>query len=333
MSKMRYYNCMDFKTHFGALGADQNWIRQYLDFVAFAKSPEGRSHRHHILPRSMFPEFESFKDHSWNCKRLTPSDHFVAHYYLYRALPKHPVAYLSFLKMASVERLNALAQRNYEGLLVREMSLEYERIRSGAASLDGWLHIYKGKSHTVVSAAELEVRLADGWTQTAPRRQWVHRGEESYRVAVGEVQSYLDRGFTLGRAQFHTNESRKITSSKSVLQHERERVQPNAYSYLPRGNQHHRKNGCPEEVAAKIGKTLAGRKLAPEHAAKVRVAAKDKHWKWSPEARKRLSEQRKGTGNNRFGKQGYWAGKIRPESTRRKMSASHKTRIASNISI
>jgi len=211
------------------------------------------------------------------------------------------------------------------------MSLEYERIRSGAVSIDGWVHIYQSKQHTVVSIEELDSRLAEGWTQTAPPRQWVHEGEESYRVPVGDVQSYLDQGYVLGRAQFHTKESRKVTSSKSVLQHERERTKPDAYSYLPRGDQHHRNGGCPEEVAAKISETLDGRKLSEEHAAKVRVAAKGKTWKWSPEARKRLSEQRQGAGNNRFGKRGYWAGRTRPLETRKKMSESHMARIVSKI--
>jgi hypothetical protein len=321
---------MDFKTYFGRLGADQNWIGAYLDFVTSAKSPAGRSHRHHILPRAMFPEFESFRDHSWNLKRLTPSDHFVAHYYLYRALPKHPVAYLSFLKMASVERLNILVQSNYDEALVRDMSLEYERIRSGAVSVEGWMHIYKGKLHTVVSAEELDTKLIDGWTQVAPPRQWVHKGEESYRVPVEEVQSSLERGFCLGRPTYHSSEFKMKVGERSKAHHQLEKGKPNAYSYLPHRDRHHRAGGCPKEVADKISETLDGRKLSKEHAAKVRVAAEGKHWKWSDEARKRLSEQRQGAGNNRFGKPGYWAGKTRPESTRQRMRASHKARKASN---
>lgn len=320
---------MDFKTHLTSLGADQNWIGVYLGFVSSAKSPTGRSHRHHILPRAMFPEFESFEEHSWNCKRLTPSDHFVAHYYLYRALPDHPVAYLSFLKMASVAQLSILIQQNYDEVLVREMSLEYERIRSGAASLDGWLHVYKGGQHTVVSAENLSSKLVEGWTQTAPPRQWVHKGEESYRVPIEKVPSYLERNFALGRAQFHTEESRKNIGLKSLLHHEAENAKGDeAYSYLPHGDQHHRRIlGCSPEIAAKISKTLEGRTLSENRAAEVRVAAKGKTWKWSPEARKRLSEQRRGAGNNRFGKVGYWAGKTRSETTRQKMSKSHKARL------
>ncbi len=316
---------MDFKTHFGQLGADQNWTGAYLDFVASAKSPAGRSHRHHILPRAMFPEFESFKNYSWNLKRLTPSDHFVAHYYLYRALPKHPVAYLSFLKMASVERLNVLVQSNYDEALVRDMSLEYERIRSGAASVEGWMHIYKGKLHTVVSAEELGARLAEGWTQVAPPRQWVHKGEESYRILVKEIQLYLDQGFCLGRPACHSSEFKTKVGERSKTHHRVEKGKPDAYSYLSRGDQHHRASGCPSEVANKISKTLEGRTLSEEHAAKVRVAAKGKTWKWSVEARRKRSESMKGK-KPAMSFTGHHSGE-----TRQQMSASHKARNASKM--
>ncbi len=324
---------MDFITHFTLLDADQSWIQKYLDFVTLAQSPVGRSHRHHILPRSMFPKFASFKVFPSNCKRLTPSDHFIAHYYLYRALPKHPVAYLSFLKMASVERLSVLAENNYNEALVREISLEYERIRSGAVTLDGWAHVYNGKLHTVCPSNFLDKMFAEGWTQQAPPRQWVHKGEESYRIPVEKVPGYLEQGFNLGRPVFHTTGGRKLISKKATANHQLEAVKDDAYSYLPRGDQHHRRIlGCPDEVADKISKTLTDRTLAPEHAAKVRVAAEGKHWAWSHEARVRKSESMQGAGNNRFGKEGYWKNKTRPISTRQKMSNSHKKRQSQTIS-
>lgn len=316
-------------THLVSLGADQFWVGRYLDFVASAVSPaaNARSHRHHILPRAMFLEFESFKDNPWNCKRFTPSDHFVAHYYLYRALPKHPVAYLAFLKMASVTRLNALVQSNYDEALVRDMSLEYERIRSGAVSLDGWLHIYNGKLHTVCPDQYLGKMLAEGWTQQAPPRQWVHKNEESYRVPVEEVSKYLEQGFVLGRSVFHTVEGRQRVSDKTTARHERERQKSDAYASMPRGDQHHRRIlGCPPDVAAKINKTLTGVPKPPDHPIHHGIA-KGKHWKWSEEARKARSESMKGvTPTNGL----TMKGKSHSEKTKDLMSEAHKEFYASN---
>ena len=269
------------------------------------------------------------------CTRSTasvspPPGHFVAHYYLYRAMPTNPIAYLSFLKMASVERLSNLVQSGYDEALIRSMSLEYERIRSGAAALDGWLHIYKGKHHTVVPADFLAKMLAKGWTQDAPPRQWVHKDEESRRIPVDKVQEYLERGFALGRPAFHTPEGRNAVSKKTSVRHQREAAKgEEAYLNLPRGDQHRRRVlGCPPEVAEKISRTLAGRPPLASHPIGRGISiAKGKHWTWSEEARKRRSESMKGKKpTNGL----TMEGKKHSEESKLKSSESHKEFYANN---
>lgn len=34
---------------------------------------------HHILPKSIFPEFKNLREHTWNCALLTPRQHFISH--------------------------------------------------------------------------------------------------------------------------------------------------------------------------------------------------------------------------------------------------------------
>ena len=320
---------MNFQTHMATLGADLAWVECYLKFVESAPSPVKRSHRHHILPRAMFPEFESFQAHSWNCKRLSPSDHFVAHYYLYRALPQHPAAYLSFLKMASAKGLSILAKNGYDESLVREMSLEYEHIRSGAVSLEGWAHVYKGDKHTVIPIKEIGHHLADGWTKEAPPRQWVFKGDESYRVLSEKVPGYLAEGFQLGRSNFHTKESKRMIGESSVRYHEQEVAKGNgAYSYLPRGDNHPRHiSGCPPEVADKISKALTGVPKPPEHPIHQGIS-KGKHWSWPEEAKQSRSDSMKGiTPTNGL----TMAGKTHSENTKEQMSKSHEEFYANNL--
>lgn len=43
--------------------------------------------RHHILPKSIFPEY--IKD-DWNIAKLTAKDHFIAHHNLFKMFPSHP---------------------------------------------------------------------------------------------------------------------------------------------------------------------------------------------------------------------------------------------------
>lgn len=35
--------------------------------------------KHHILPKSVFPEFINLREHTWNCALLTPRQHFISH--------------------------------------------------------------------------------------------------------------------------------------------------------------------------------------------------------------------------------------------------------------
>jgi hypothetical protein len=48
------------------------------------------SHMHHILPKAkdMFPEFKDLKKHPWNGIKLTPREHFIAHWMLAKIFPK-----------------------------------------------------------------------------------------------------------------------------------------------------------------------------------------------------------------------------------------------------
>jgi len=49
--------------------------------------------KHHILPKSIFPEFSDLKDHKWNQVKLTYREHFLAHWLLTKCVSqkKHTI--------------------------------------------------------------------------------------------------------------------------------------------------------------------------------------------------------------------------------------------------
>ena len=59
---------------------DRRWMNRYIKFIQSFHYVVG--HKHHILPRSIFPEFADLNQHSWNCKILTPRAHYISHYIL-----------------------------------------------------------------------------------------------------------------------------------------------------------------------------------------------------------------------------------------------------------
>lgn len=70
---------------------DSEALDVYLNHVEQAAVvPKGTyGERHHLLPKGLFPEHA--KD-PWNIKRISPRDHFIAHYLLWKLLPNPTTA-------------------------------------------------------------------------------------------------------------------------------------------------------------------------------------------------------------------------------------------------
>lgn len=74
-------------------------LKRYMEFViknAMPKNCGAYCERHHLFPRSLYPQFVKAK---WNIFRLKAEDHLRAHYYLYRALPNNRKAIFSLNMM------------------------------------------------------------------------------------------------------------------------------------------------------------------------------------------------------------------------------------------
>jgi hypothetical protein len=318
---------VDLKEILQRLDHNPYWLDRYFEFMAALPYPEKPFQNHHILPEGMYPEFVSFKRYPWNRLEMKAADHLIAHYYLYRALPGEAIARAAFICMTGMHRMK-LIEQNYDENLIREVAEEYQKAQLANLSfqqnqLKGWVRIYKTeKLFSVCPPDQIEQYTAKGWKVGVPKYAWVTNGMEEHRVLASHIEDYLAKGFALGRFPI-TEEHKRAIGDAALKQHEIERQKSGAYSYLPRGDQHHRRIlGCPDEVAKKISKTLTGRPQPPEHPVHKGIA-KGKHWSWSPEAKARKSAAMMGEGNNRYGKEGYWKGKTRPEETREKMSTSH----------
>lgn len=61
------------------------YAARYLKFIAWCISQnneESITEKHHILPRREFPEYLDFKQNPWNLAKLTPRQHYLAHWML-----------------------------------------------------------------------------------------------------------------------------------------------------------------------------------------------------------------------------------------------------------
>lgn len=69
---------------------NKHYVQRYLKFINYCI--DGNSEieyveSHHILPKSLFPEFKSLRKNPWNKANLSPRQHFIAHWILCKALP------------------------------------------------------------------------------------------------------------------------------------------------------------------------------------------------------------------------------------------------------
>ena len=72
---------------------NEHYLNRYVKFIEACKHTndysKGIYEEHHICPKAkdMFPEYSSFRKNPWNIVKLTPRQHFIAHWILSKAYP------------------------------------------------------------------------------------------------------------------------------------------------------------------------------------------------------------------------------------------------------
>lgn len=112
---------------------DLNNLNVYINFVIENNNKfVGYREKHHLLPRSLFPEFASTKA---NLFKLSASNHLEAHFLLYKLLPnKAPVIY-SINMMVNRGQIDPNFDLNSVEQLLEKYKAEYEEYRIKVAQL------------------------------------------------------------------------------------------------------------------------------------------------------------------------------------------------------
>lgn len=81
---------MNIRSLLYTIEGNKRHIDRYLKFIAWCASTNIISmplvtEKHHICPRSLFPEYKNIRKHPWNIIHLSLRQHFVAHYILHKA--------------------------------------------------------------------------------------------------------------------------------------------------------------------------------------------------------------------------------------------------------
>lgn len=122
-----------FITTLQSLGVliNHDYLGQYFDLVLGHNSTSGYTEVHHILPKSLFPQY---KNSDWNKVRLSAKDHMYAHFYLFKALPTIPQFTYAFWGMIN-QKNSQHKGREYTDEKLTEYAEIYEEGRLAHAAL------------------------------------------------------------------------------------------------------------------------------------------------------------------------------------------------------
>ncbi len=103
-----------------------HYLERYYKFIITLIEEnvnEGYTERHHICPKAsdLFPEYSNLKLNSWNKIRLTPRQHFIAHWLLWKAYGgSQRYAFLCMVRGVKnkyqQDRVNGLNSKTYDKL-------------------------------------------------------------------------------------------------------------------------------------------------------------------------------------------------------------------------
>lgn len=116
---MNIYSILSSKPH------NPHYLDKYVRFIAACQQQNinytGYAERHHICPKAkdMFPEYASFKIHSWNCATLTARQHFIAHMMLWKVYNNQSMTFSAYyLKKIKNQKINS---KMYEILKIKRL--------------------------------------------------------------------------------------------------------------------------------------------------------------------------------------------------------------------
>lgn len=142
---------------------------------------------HHILPRSIYPEFVNLKAHKWNGVLLTAREHFICHKLLVR------MASTDVRKAKMLQAVMYLITSNNDKITITSREYEWYRTRSAIA-------------HSVLITGKYTKEKASSYG-----KKWYSN------LTTGQSMQYLPSempdGWTIGRAAFK-KENNSVTGTK-----------------------------------------------------------------------------------------------------------------------
>jgi len=184
------------------------WVAKYINLVTTQLHYETGGEQHHILPRCMWPEFSKLSKNPWNRVCLSLQNHFMAHYYLYRAFPTNRgVAYgLWFMLSRHSVTLSEAEARIFSSKYadIRTEILK-KSVGSPNPSIKGTLVVRDATNNCMRVQSNdprllrKELKPVGAGPKNMVNKVRINKDGVEKGVPEGDVPKYLSLGWSLGR--------------------------------------------------------------------------------------------------------------------------------------
>lgn len=182
---------------------DEKFLETYIDFLEIKETKE-EGEIHHILPRSLFPEFSDLGKFPFNGVNLLYSDHVKAHYLLTKVIDNDQMifAFNMMFSFKKAERTNILSEEEYNYLKSRFR--DAVRKSRFVMRLHGARWMSKNGKSKQVEKEHIEEHLKNGWKfgcLNFKNKVWVNKDNINIRIKTQELQKYFQNGYSRGRTK------------------------------------------------------------------------------------------------------------------------------------
>ena len=156
---------------------DYNLLDKYLSFIDNKNNItyNNISHKHHILPSCLFPEYKKLRIHKWNECILELADHIKAHEYLCEIFPKNTGLFYGLYKLYTTS--NLACPKDY---ITKMKSLRW---------------MYKENKQIRIFENDIRIYLLEGWSKGClhmkRKARHITNGVIDLRVSEKEAEKYL----------------------------------------------------------------------------------------------------------------------------------------------
>lgn len=155
---------IDIYSIMNSISHNQHYLKRYIKFIEGCKQKnidiECYVERHHICPKSLFPEYKKLSEHSWNGIYLTARQHFIAHWILWKTFPSSKMSFAFWGMCNGWGKTQKITSKIYEKIKI-EFSAQMAIKHSGENNpMYGKNHSTKTKLK--ISSKRLELIYIDG---------------------------------------------------------------------------------------------------------------------------------------------------------------------------